>query len=166
MPTNTLTQTIAATPAEVFATISDLRTFPDWNPTIKASRRLNDGPIGEGTRFEMTIKGFGNQQLTLRRFKQDQQVDLVPTSKMFSGGHLFILTETDGGTRIDHELVTNPKGIFKIMSPLMGRISKKNLADTAAALQKTPRIPIKPTTQNGPQRHSSRARHHRAGGAC
>ena len=135
MPTNTLSQTIATTPAEAFATITDLRTFPEWNPTIKAARKLDDGPIGEGTRFEMTIKGFGNQQLTLRRFEPDRQVDLVPTSKMFTGGHLFVLTATDGGTRIDHELVTNPKGVFKLMSPMMGRMSKKNLADTAAALQ-------------------------------
>ena len=38
-------------------------------------------------------------------------------------------------TRIDHELEMNPTGIFIIFSPLMGVMSRRNLKQTASALQ-------------------------------
>ena len=38
-------------------------------------------------------------------------------------------------TRIDHELEMQPKGAFVLFAPMMGMIGRKNLRDTANALQ-------------------------------
>lgn len=54
---------------------------------------------------------------------------------MLAGGHRFRFTSEDGITRIDHELEMVPKGPFKLFSPLIGMIGRKNLRDTADALQ-------------------------------
>jgi hypothetical protein len=40
-----------------------------------------------------------------------------------------------GHSRIDHELELNPKGLFRLFSPLMGMMGRRNLRDTADALQ-------------------------------
>lgn len=50
MPTATLTQTINRPVADVFATVADITTFPDWNSTAVRAEKLIEGPIGEGTR--------------------------------------------------------------------------------------------------------------------
>ena len=92
--------------------------------------------IGNGTRFEMEIKGFGKVQQELGEFDLNKQVRLVSSSKLASGGHRFILTAEGAKTRIDHELEMTPKGVFKIFIPLMGMMGKKNLRDTANALQR------------------------------
>ena len=135
MPKATLTQVIDRPVSEVFAAVSDLTTFPSWNPTTKTAVKLSDGEIGEGTRFEMSVKGFGKQEMELTEFQKDQQVRVTPHSKMFSGGHRFIFTVDGGKTRIDHELEIDPKGIWVIFSPLMGMMSKRNLRNTAESLQ-------------------------------
>ncbi len=72
----------------------------------------------------------------LREFRLNKQVRLVPNMKMVAGGHRFILTAEGNKTRIDHELEMMPKGVFKIFSPLMGMMGKKNLRDLAKALQR------------------------------
>jgi uncharacterized protein YndB with AHSA1/START domain len=128
-------QSIARPVEEVFATVVDLERFPEWNPTTRSARRLTPGEIGEGTRFELEIKGFGKTIQELHEFERDHQVRLVPQIKVLAGGHRFRFTREDGGTRIDHELEMVPKGAFKLFSPLIGVIGRKNLRDTAKALQ-------------------------------
>jgi hypothetical protein len=46
-------------------TLVDGAGFAGWNPTIRSSRQLDDGPSAEGTRFEWDLRGFGKviQQL-------------------------------------------------------------------------------------------------------
>ena len=128
-------QSIARPVEEVFATVVDLERFPEWNPTTRSARRLTPGEIGEGTRFELEIKGFGKTIQELHEFERDHQVRLVPQIKVLAGGHRFRFTREDGGTRIDHELEMVPKGAFKLFSPLIGVIGRKNPRDTAKALQ-------------------------------
>jgi len=131
----TRTQIIKAPVGEVFGTVVDGGNFAGWNPTIRSSRRLNDGEIGEGTRFEWDLRGFGKVVQELREFDRNKQVRIVPHIKMLSGGHRFRFTPQDDATRIDHELEMTPKGPFRLFAPIMGMICRKNLRDTANALQ-------------------------------
>ena len=119
----------------VFQTVVDVANFPNWNPSTPSARKLSNGEIGNGTRFELQIRGLGKVQQELREFDRNKQVRIVPDSKLVSGGHRFIFTAEGAKTRIDHELEMTPKGIFKIFTPLMGMMGKKNLLDLANALQ-------------------------------
>jgi 3-methyladenine DNA glycosylase Tag len=47
----------------------------------------------------------------------------------------FRFTPQGDATRIDHELEMTPKGPFRLFAPIMGMIGRKNLRDTANALQ-------------------------------
>lgn len=131
----TRTQLVNAPVGEVFHVVIDGGSFASWNPTIRASRRLDDGEIGEGARFEWDLKGFGKIVQELREFERNKQVRIVPHAKMLAGGHRFRFTPQGDATRIDHELEMSPKGAFKLLSPMMRMIGRKNLRDTANALQ-------------------------------
>ena len=67
---------------------------------------------------------------------RNERVRIVPTMSVMSGGHRFVFTAQGASTRIDHELEMTPKGLFKIFSPFIGMMGKKNLRETANALQK------------------------------
>jgi len=131
-----LTQVIRKPVEEVFGTVIDVANFPRWNPTTPSARKLTAGATGEGTQFELEIKGFGKVLQELQEFRPNRQVRIVPHFKMLTGGHRFIFTADGNGTRVDHELEMTPKGVFKIFSPLMGMMGGKNLRDTANALQR------------------------------
>jgi hypothetical protein len=120
----------------VFQTVVDVANFPNWNPSTPSARKLSNGEIGNGTRFELEIRGLGKVQQELCEFDRNKQVRLVPSMKLLSGGHRFIFTAEGGKTRIDHELEMTPKGVFKIFIPLIGMMGKKNLRDLADSLQR------------------------------
>ena len=136
MPVLKLSQVIQRPVEEVFATVVDVSRFPEWNPTTRAARRLDQGELGEGSRFELEIAGFGKTFQELREFQPNRQVKLVPEMKQITGGHRFKFSREGSGTRIDHELEMFPRGLFVLMSPLMGMMGRKNLRATADALQR------------------------------
>ena len=134
MPTTTLSQTIEAPADEVFAVVSDVEAYADWNPTIAGSRLLSDGEVANGTRFEFATKRMGAQEMEVTNFEASRSIRFEPRSGMMEGGHRLTLSEEGGRTRLDHELVMQPKGAFRLLSPLMGMMAKRNLRKTADAL--------------------------------
>ena len=137
MPTYRTTQEIDRPVAEVFGLVKHLEDFPRWSPQNPSARRLSSGEIGEGSQFEMEIKGFGMVPQTLREFQTNRRLMVVPNIKPFTGGHRWIFTELgEGKTRIDHELEMNPRGIFWLMLPIMWLTGKRNLHLTINALKR------------------------------
>jgi uncharacterized protein YndB with AHSA1/START domain len=135
MVTLRLTQVIERPAADVFAAIVDLESFPRWNPTTKSARKLSPGETREGATFELQIRGFGKTIQELQGFERDRRVTLVPHLKALGGGHTFVLTPDGDRTRIDHELEMIPKGAMRVFAPLVGMIGRRNLRQTAAALE-------------------------------
>jgi uncharacterized protein YndB with AHSA1/START domain len=129
------TQIVNAPVEDVFQTIADGGSFASWNPTIRASRQLDDGAVGEGTRFEWDLRGFGKVVQELREFDRNRQLRIVPQMKQMQGGHRFRFSRQGEQTRIDHELEMRPKGAFVLFAPMMGMIGRKNLRDTANAIE-------------------------------
>jgi hypothetical protein len=131
----TRSQVINATVDEVFDVIVDGANFAAWNPTVRSSRRLDSGQVGNGTRFEWELRGFGKVVQELQEFTRPERVRIIPHIKTLAGGHRFLLTAQGDMTRIDHELEMRPKGALWLFAPMMGSIGRKNLRDTANALQ-------------------------------
>src|SRR4051794_8346128 len=112
MPIFKMSQVINVSVEKVFDTVIDIANFPKWNPTNPAARKISEGPAGEGSKFEMQIKGFGLVAQTLAEFQRNKQVMIVPHIKILGGGHRFIFSDLgNGSTRIDHEMIMKPKGI-------------------------------------------------------
>ena len=132
----TLTQVIPQPVAHVFDTVADGGHFAEWNPTVRSSRQLTDGPIGAGTRFEWDLRGFGRVVQELAEFEQNRRVRIVPHIASLKGGHRFTFTSVPDGTRVDHELEMVTQGAFRLMGPLTSMIGRRNLRATAAALEK------------------------------
>jgi hypothetical protein len=131
-----MSQVIRRPVHDVFGTVIDAGNFASWNPTIKSSRQLTPGDAGEGSLFEWKLRGFGTVRQELREFERDRHVRIVPHLKSMSGGHRFTFTDLGEETRIDHELEMTPRGIFKVLGPMMTMTGRRNLNATATALQR------------------------------
>src|SRR5882724_9314593 len=84
------TQVIKRPVDVVFNTVIAIENFPKWNPTTAVTRKISTGETGEGTEFEMQVRGFGMVKQTLEEFDRNKQVKIVPHIKMLGGGHRFI----------------------------------------------------------------------------
>ena len=129
-------QEIARPPAAVFAAIVDGAAYASWNPTIRASRAVSDGPPGWDSLFEWDLRGFGWVRQRLEEFEPDRRVRIVPELRSLRGGHRFTLTDLGGRTRVDHELEMTPLGKYRLIGPLMTMTGRRNLRATAEALQR------------------------------
>jgi hypothetical protein len=131
----TSTQFIKRPVDEVFAVVADGASWADWNPTVRASRRLNAGPIGNGARFEWELRGVGKVVQEFQEFEPNTRVRFVTHVKQMKGGHLFRFSTQGEQTRIDHEVEVRPTGVFLLFAPMMRLIGRKDLRDTSNALQ-------------------------------
>jgi len=131
----TRTQVIARSVAEVFSVVIDAGEYASWNPTIRSSRRMDEGEIGNGSRFEWKLRGFGTVIQELQEFERNERVRIVPLAKTLTGGHRFLFSAEGERTRVDHELELIPEGVFRLFAPMMARTGRKNLRATAEALQ-------------------------------
>ncbi len=130
-----MSQTIRSPVERVFETAVRLDEFPTWSPRNPSARKLTDGEIGAGTRFEMGIKGFGKITNELREFEPNRRVVVAPITRMLSGGHRWLFTDLgDGTTRIDHELELDAQGVFRPLQAILRASGKKTVMVTAAAL--------------------------------
>ena len=136
-PFFTMSQTIPRPIEIVFGTVVHLEEFPRWSPRNPWAKKLTPGEVGEGTRFQMGIKGFGKVTNELQEFEPNKRVMVVPLNKMLEGGHRWIFTDLGiDGTRINHELELRPKGFFRVMGPMLRANGKKTVEQTADALQR------------------------------
>ena len=131
----TRTQFIKKPVDEVFSVLADVGSWAEWNPTIRSSRWLDDQTIGNGARFEWGLRGLGMVVQELQEFEPNVQLRIVTDLKPVKGGHRFRLTANGDATRIDHELEITPRGIFRLFGPMMVMNGRRNLRDTANAIE-------------------------------
>ena len=131
----TQTQVIDAPIDRVFDTVIDVGNYAAWNPTITASRRLDEGELRDGSRFEWQLKGFGTVILEFQEFERNARVRIVLQTRWYSGGHRFLFSAQGRATRIDHELETTPRGILRLLGPMIAWSGRRNLRQTVEALQ-------------------------------
>lgn len=110
---------------DVFDTVVDGGRFAEWNPTVKSSRQLTDGPVGDGTRFEWELSGFGKVVQELAEFDRNRRVRIVPQISSLKGGHRFSFAPVPEGTRVDRELEMVPKGLLRLLGPVMARTGRR-----------------------------------------
>jgi len=129
------TQVIARPVDDVFDTVIDAGNYASWNPTITASRRMDEGEIGDGSRFEWKLRGFGTVIQQFEEFRRNERVRIVPQLRSLAGGHRFLFTAEGERTRVDHELEMIPRGVFRLFTPIIARTGRNNLRATAEALR-------------------------------
>ena len=130
----TRTQVINKPVEEVFDLLADAGSYAKWNATIRSSRWLDGQPHGNGARFEWGLRGLGMVVQELGEFEPPVQLRIVTDLKPVKGGHRFRLTANGDATRIDHELEITPNGIFRLFAPMLIMNGRKNVRDTANAI--------------------------------
>ena len=108
MATFKTSDVISGSVVEVFAVMSDMAGHVEWDPQTLRVEQLTEGPVGEGTRFEMMVKGPGKLSLEVTDFDEPKRITFHASMKMGEGRHTFNLSPVDGGTKVDQVLENGP----------------------------------------------------------
>ena len=121
-----------ASPAAVFAYLSDFTTTEEWDPgTVRCTRASGDG--GVGTTYDNTSKFLGREtQLvyTVEQHQPDRLFALKGENKSVLAHDTMEIAPLGEGSRVTYTADFEFKGLGKLVAPLLSPALKK-LGDDA-----------------------------------
>ena len=109
-------------PHEAFAYLSDFSTTQEWDPGVVAARRLDDGPVRQGSEFELQARFLGRTNVLVYRiveFTPDKAVTLRGENATVVSLDRMTFEPSAGGTRITYDADLALKGPMRFADPLL-----------------------------------------------
>jgi uncharacterized protein YndB with AHSA1/START domain len=118
--------TVVARPVEeVFDFLADIRNETRWNPRVIRIDQTSSGPIGVGATFEGRYQGLGTLQTHLVEYERPTRLSFRSTGPRMGISGTFILAPIGTGTSIALRANLEPRGVFKLLAPLMGPVIQR-----------------------------------------
>jgi uncharacterized protein YndB with AHSA1/START domain len=132
--------TIARKPQDVFDLVADITRNTEWAPGFTYAEKVTPGPVSLGSAFNTSAKGLGPMQIEIVEYERPTRLGFVGRARPVVMHHHFTLTPDNRGTRADQRIDVRPKGLLRLMSPLMAvmlkRMIQRNTADLKRYLEK------------------------------
>jgi hypothetical protein len=132
--------TIIARPVEeVFDFVADERNEPRYNPRMVRADKITPGPVGNGTRWSATVRSRGrplNVEIEVTDYSRPRR--LGSTTNLWTAQIRGALTfEPDTvGTRMTWAWELRPRGVLKVMKPVLGYLGRRQEAAIWAGLKR------------------------------
>ena len=113
---------------EVFDVVADERNEPRFNPGMRRAEKISEGPIGVGTRFRAEVVSMGRPvEMVIQYTGYERPRRLASTTHMSSMDIRYTLTfePVPEGTWMRWSGDLEPHGIFKLMSPMVARLGRR-----------------------------------------
>ncbi len=123
---------------EVFDFVADERNEPRYNPRMASVELVSTGPIGVGSRFRATNRSIGRTVEIVIEFTAYERPRWLASSTHLSameirGGQSF--EPVPEGIRMRWSWELEPHGLFKLLTPLIARIGRRQEETTWASLR-------------------------------
>jgi hypothetical protein len=109
---------------EAFDYIADFGRQAEWDPNTQSSRRLDEGPIGVGSRFGLVVRvGRRGSPMEYRitEYEPPGRIVLVGEGSGIWSRDDIRFAEVEDGTRVDYEATILLSGVLGIVQPILGR---------------------------------------------
>lgn len=114
---------------EVFDFVADERNEPRFNPSILSAEKTSPGPIGKGTRFWAEIGTMMGKTAEMSiEFTAFERPRLLGSSTHLSTMDIqgtLTFEPVPRGTRMCWSWETEPRGVFKLMKPMIARMGRR-----------------------------------------
>jgi uncharacterized protein YndB with AHSA1/START domain len=140
---------IARSVQDVFDFVADERNEREYNPRMVRVDKMTPGPIADGTHWSATVESRG------RRVDMDIEVTdytrpsrLVSTTRMSTATIHGVMTfeSFPAGTRMRWSWDLRPKGVHRLMGPVIARVGRKQESEIWAGLKRNMEAMAPPTS--------------------
>ena len=115
---------ISRPPDQVFDFLADLTNEPKFNPDATDIVKITDGPVGLGTVYTENVKPLGYFEVHVHEFDRPRLLGYDAKNKRADVKVLFHFEPVAEGTAMRADLEMQPKGAFKLMTPLLRPMMK------------------------------------------
>ena len=117
---------IDCSPATAFDLMADVRKLPLWNEGASRAELKSDEPIGQGSRFIAVNRGQ-EMESTITTFDRPNRLDFSTSGKLMDAASAFHFAEAGTGTALVIELDPHPKGVMKVLLPVLSPLIRRDL---------------------------------------
>jgi carbon monoxide dehydrogenase subunit G len=117
--------TIARPIEDVFDYVADPRNEPKWLPGATAVEKTSEGPVGLGATFVGSYDRAGRVELQLVKFDRPRMVTFRAHSRIVDFDDVVELSQVATGTRLQARMVATPRGVMRLLSPMMARTLRR-----------------------------------------
>ena len=106
---------------EVFDYILDFENASEWQTGVVKSKKVTEGPVRVGTRFEEDVRIVVKKVRTacmITDVEPGRSVSFVATSAPVDCQGKFVFDRTGAGTRVEINATVQMKGMWKLLGPL------------------------------------------------
>jgi len=117
------TSLTTALPAEeAFAYLADFANVADWDPGVARATRLDDGPLGVGSRFEVVTSLFGREATfvyAIRQLDAPTRVVLEAETPSLRSVDTITVEKAGDATRLTYDAVLVLAGLRYLADPAL-----------------------------------------------
>jgi carbon monoxide dehydrogenase subunit G len=125
---------------DVFEYVADFANSQEWDPGVATAERLDDGPVGVGTRFRLGVRlgpRVGTMDYRISVFEPPTRVVLVGSGSGVSAVDEMRLERLATGTRLDYTAEIRLGGILRLAEPFLGTTFATIGRNAADGMQRT-----------------------------
>jgi hypothetical protein len=107
---------------DAFAFISDLRNAPSWDPQTIEAHKLNEGPVGVGSRFRLVGRVLGYRfdlPYEIQLYSAPHELVIAGETAIMRYSDRITLAPHGPETRLVYEACLDLKGAFRYANPLL-----------------------------------------------
>lgn len=126
-------------PEEVFDFVADERNEPQFNPRMTRAEKTTPGPIGPGTRFSAEMVNMGRPVAMTIEYTGYDRPRWLSSSTHTAAMEIWGTLRFDpapGGTRMRWRWELRPRGLVKLLGPLVGRMGRRQEQTIWAGLKR------------------------------
>ena len=126
---------IAREPADVFDVAADPERQLEWDAQTLSVEKLTPGPLAQGARYRVKVKGFGVVEYEFPVFDRPLRFAHRGPVKVGEMYHTFEFEPVPEGTRLSQAIQAEPRGIGRLLRPVMGPMLRKLVRTINAELK-------------------------------
>jgi Polyketide cyclase / dehydrase and lipid transport len=133
--TVTVSSVIERPAEEIFDLLADIRRNPEWCPAFEGGEKLTAGPVGPDAMFRTSMRGVGDLQIRITRYERPRRIWFTTSAKAAEIRHNFVLMPGRGGTHVEQEIDVRPRGVLRMVAPVMALILRRSVQSNTAGLK-------------------------------
>ena len=125
---------------DAFAYVADFANSHEWDPGVATSERVDDGPVGVGSRFRLGVRlgpRVASMEYRITVFEPPNRVVLVGSGSGVSAVDEIRFERFASGTRLDYTADIRLGGLLRLLQPFLGGAFANVARNAADGLQRT-----------------------------
>lgn len=125
---------------EAFSYLADFSNSPEWDPGVAHARRIDEGPVGVGARYELGVRKGDRvvaMEYRITTFEPPHRVVLAGSGSGVEATDEIRFERQAGQTVVDYTADINLTGLLKIVQPFIGGTFRTIAENAATGISRT-----------------------------